>query len=67
MTGIRTPLAVRLARWRLGGGPLGRLIPRLLSLVVLSTVGLTAVQGGIDALSDDDSDRDERIVFRHFL
>lgn len=40
---------------------------RLLSLVLVSVIGLGIIQAAGDAALEDEPDRDERVVFRHFV
>lgn len=44
-----------------------RRIVRLLSLLLVSVIGLGMAQPGSDATLEDEADRDERVVFRHFV
>ncbi|WP_342149939.1 hypothetical protein [Methylorubrum sp. SB2] len=51
------------------GGKLrkARRFGRLLSLLLVSVIGLGVAQAIGDATPEDDADGDERIVFRHFV
>lgn len=44
-----------------------RRFARLLSLLLVSVIGLGVAQAAGDATPEDDADGDERIVFRHFV
>lgn len=49
--------------------PLRRMrgILRVLALVLVSMIGLGVVQTSSENLQEDDADRDERVIFRHFV